>query len=115
MEYDLLFTLITKPEWKTYSTSGSFEPASLIEKGYIQCYTGKQVEQAANSFFEDEHELFLIVIDPLRIQVPIKNEKSGEEIYPNLYGAFSIDAIIDRILIKRGKKGSFSVRVKHFD
>lgn len=115
MEYDLLFTLIKKAEWKTYSTSGSFEPASLIEKGFIQCYSGKQVEDAANAFFQDENELFLIVIDPLRVQVPLKNEKSGEEIYPNLYGAFSIDAIIDRILIKRGKNGAFSVRVKHFD
>ncbi len=115
MDYDLLFTLIKKPEWKTYSSSGSFEPSSLIEKGFIQCYTGAQVEQAANSFYENENELFLIVIDPLRIQVPIKNEHSGDEVYPNLYGAFSIDAVIDRILIKRGTKGDFSIRVKHFD
>ena len=115
MEYDLLFTLITKPEWKTYSSSGSFEPASLKENGFIQCYSGSQVEFAANNFFNEDDELFLIVIDPLRIQVPVKNEKTGDEIYPNLYGAFSIDAIIDRILIKRGKKGSFSIRVKHFD
>lgn len=115
MDYDLLFTLITKPEWKIYSSSGSFEPDSLKEKGFVQCYSGAQVEYAANNFFKDHNELFLIVIDPLRIQVPIKNEKTGEEMYPNLYGAFSIDAIIDRILIKRGKKGSFSIRIKHFD
>ncbi|MBO6524363.1 MAG: DUF952 domain-containing protein [Balneolaceae bacterium] len=115
MEYDLLFTLITKPEWKIYSSSGSFEPNSLAEKGYIQCYSGSQVEYAANNFFSEDDELFLIVIDPLRVQVPIKNEKTDDEIYPNLYGAFSIDAIIDRILVKRGKKGSFSIRVKHFD
>lgn len=115
MEYDLLFTLIRKSEWKIYSSSGSFEPSSLIENGFIQCYNGKQVEKAANSFFRDEEELFLIVIDPLRIQVPIKSQKSGDEVYPNLYGAFSIDAIIDRILLKKGKKGTFSVHVKHFD
>lgn len=115
MEYDLLFTLITKPEWKIYSSSGSFEPLTIQEKGFVQCYDGSQVEYAANTFFKDYDELFLIVIDPLRVQVPIKNEKNGDQIYHNLHGAFSIDAIIDRILVKRGENGSFSIRVKHFD
>lgn len=115
MENDLLFTLITKPEWKVYSTSGSFEPESFAEKGFIRCYHGNQVEVAANELYTQESEIFLIVIDPLRIQVPIKNEKSGETIYPNLYGSFSIDAIIDRIVLKKGKSGRYSVHIKHFD
>ncbi|MEQ9265603.1 MAG: DUF952 domain-containing protein [Balneolaceae bacterium] len=115
MENDLLFTLITKPEWKIYSSSGSFEPESLTENGFIRCYHGNQVEAAANELYSQESEIFLIVIDPLRIQVPIKNEKSGENVFPNLYGSFSIDAVIDRIVLKKGKSGKYSVHIKHFD
>lgn len=115
MENDLLFTLATKSEWKSYSASGMYKPSSFVEKGFISCYLGNQVEKAANDFFNEENELFLIVIDPLRIQVPIKHEKKDGEVYPNLYGAFSIDAVIDRISIKRNKKGVFSILVKHFD
>lgn len=115
MENDLLFTLITKPEWKVYSSSGIFEPESLAEIGFIKCYHGNQVEAAANEFFTEHNEIFLIVIDPLRIQVPLKNEKSGTETYPNLYGSFSIDAVIDRIGLKKGKAGKYSVHIKHFD
>lgn len=115
MENDLLFTLITKPDWKHYSQSGVFEPETLEETGFIRCYQGIQVEKAANDSFEGLDELLLIVIDPLRVQVPIKREKEDGEIYPNLYGAFSIDAVIDRIPLKRSKKGKFSVQIKHFD
>lgn len=115
MENDLLFTISTKAEWKNYSSSGSFEPTSLKEIGHVRCYHGSQIEQAANKFETEENELLLIVIDPLKIQVPIKNEKVNGEVFPNLYGAFSIDAVIDRIILKKSKKGAFAVRVKHFD
>lgn len=115
MENDLLFTLTTKSEWKIFSSSGTFEPVSLKELGYIRCFHGTQIEQGANNFDTEENEILLIVIDPLRIQVPIKNEQIDGEIFPNLYGAFSIDAIIDRILLKKSKKGTFAVHVKHFD
>jgi uncharacterized protein (DUF952 family) len=115
LENDLLFTLTTKSDWKNFSSSGTFEPASLKENGFIRCYHGSQIEQAANKLESDENELLLIVIDPLRIQVPLKNEKIGDETFPNLYGGFSIDAIIDRIILKKSKKGAFAVHVKHFD
>ena len=115
MENDLLFALIPKQDWKNYSSSGKFEPLELEESGYIRCYTGKQVEDAANANFEGLDDLFLIVIDPLRIHVPIKHEKDGDSKYPHLYGSFSIDAVIDRINLKRGKNGKYSVLVKHFD
>lgn len=115
MEDDLLFTLIKKTDWKQYSQSGAFEPESLIEKGFIRCYQGDQVEKAANDNYIGIDELLLIVIDPLRIQVPIKREAENGITYPNLYGAFSIDAVIDRIPLKRSKKGKFSVQIKHFD
>lgn len=115
MEIDLLFTLIRKEDWKAFSESGIFEPDSLEEQGYIQCFLGSQIQEAANSFFSKENDLLLIVIDPLRLQVPIKHEKEGDQTYPNVYGSFSIDAIIDRIVLRKGKKGDFSVKVKHFD
>lgn len=115
MENDLLFTLATKDEWKSYSAKGTFKPSTLSELGYIRCFHGKQIEEAVNKLYSEESNLFLIVLDPLRIQVPLKNEKIGNETYPNLYGEFSIDAVIDRIPLKKNKNGLFSILVKHFD
>lgn len=115
MENDLLFTIIPVSDWKKYSGSGRFNPEPLETKGFIRCYQGKQVEEAANELYPDENELYLIVIDPLRIQVPMKSEKEGKQTFLNIYGSFSIDAIIDRILLKKESDKGFAVRIKHFD
>ena len=115
MENDLLFTLCTNDEWKEYSKSGLFEPESVKSDGIIKCYSGDQIEAAANSHFQEETQGYLIVIDPSRIQVPMKSEKEEIGAVTYLQAAFSIDAVIDRILLKKDPKKGYSVRVKHFD
>ena len=104
-----------KQEWKEYSASGKLNTPDLKEKGYLIVYEGKNTEKAANTLFPEEQDLFMLIIDPLRIQHPIKKEKTeyGEELH--ILGSISIDAVIDRILIKRNKKGNFSIGIKHFD
>lgn len=115
MESDLLFTLIDKSQWKTYSASGEFSPPEYEEAGYIRCYDSKEIEEAANLIFPQSDELFLIVIDPLRIHHPIKRTKTAQGEYLDIFGSFSIDAIIDKIPLKRSKNGRFFVHIKHFD
>lgn len=114
MDYDLLFTLIHKHDWKTFSKSGYLETSELEEIGYITCFEGKFVEQFANSTFSSESELLLLVLDPLRIHQPIKKEKTKDLELLHVQGKFSIDAIIDRINIQN-IKGEFRIRIKHFD
>lgn len=115
MESDLLFSLVTKQDWKKHSGSGQLNTPDLIEKGYIISYEGNSITNAANAGFEEETDLFLLVIDPLRLQHPVKREKTdlGEEI--RIFGAVSIDAVIDRVQIRRNKKGLFDISIKHFD
>lgn len=115
MESDLLFSLVTKQDWKKYSGAGQLNTPDVIEKGYLISYEGNSIAQAANAGFEDETDLFLLVIDPLRLQHPVKRKKTdlGEEV--RIYGAISIDAVIDRVQIRRNKKGTFDISIKHFD
>ncbi len=115
LEYDLLFTLINKEDWKSDTSSGYFEPADLSENGSIRCFEGNNAEKIANTIFKNSDQLLLLVIDPLRLNVPIKKEsQEGIDILA-IQGKFSIDAIIDRIQLKKSKNGSFNIRIKHFD
>ena len=115
MESDLLFTLVKKQEWKEYSGKGKLTTQNLVEKGYLLSYEGDSIQEAANLYFEGEQSLYLLVIDPLRIQHPVKKEKVpfGKEV--RIYGAVSVDAVIDRIQIQRNKDEKFSLKIKHFD
>ncbi len=115
MDYDLLFTIITKKSWRTASSTGEYSPESLTTEGFIRCIPDKELEAYANSQFGPTDELLLIVIDPLRIQVPIKHEKVGDISYPLIYGSLSLDAIIEKIKLPRDNKGKFMISIKHYD
>ena len=116
MQPDLLFHLTTKEEWRTYSSRGFVAPESLQTEGFIHTSLGTQVEETANRIFSGRDDMLLLVIDPMRIQEPIKYEvaENGEK-YPHIYGKFSIDAVIDKLTLIPDKKGVFSINVKHFD
>ncbi|MFA5668365.1 MAG: DUF952 domain-containing protein [Balneolaceae bacterium] len=115
MDYDLLFTIIPKTSWRTASNEGEFAPESLESQGYIRCIPDKELENYANSQFNGEDELLLIVIDPLRIQVPIKHETVKDIQYPLICGSLKLDAIIEKIDLTRDKKNKFRISIKHFD
>ena len=115
MEYDLLFTCINKEKWKSYTESGYFTPQELSEKGYITCFEGKFAEKFANEYHSHSNQLLLLVIDPIRIHEPIKKIETDDIHYYSIQGKFTIDAIIDRITLKKLKSGLFQVRIKHFD
>ena len=116
MNTDLLFHLTSKEEWKAYSKEGYINPESLTTEGFIHTSTGEQVEETANRIFKGREDMLLLVIDPLRIQEPIKHEKAENgEVYPHIYGKISLDAIIDKLTLMPAKNGNFSVSVKHFD
>ena len=115
MEYDLLFTFINKKDWKPFTESGFFTPNSLDDIGYIKCFEGKYAELIANSNHSDSSQLLLLVIDPLRINEPIKKISEDKLEFYTIQGKFSIDAIIDRITLKKSNSGHFNIRIKHFD
>lgn len=115
MELDLLFTAIKPADWKSVSDNGSFSPDSVEEAGYVRSFTGEQAEDIINHYFEGEEKVMLIVLDPLRIQSPIKHINEDGFKFIAIQGAVSIDAIIDKLKLRSDKKGKFSLNVKHFD
>lgn len=115
MDYDLLFTIIPKTSWRTASSEGEFAPDTLASQGYIRCIPDNKLENYANTQFNGVDELLLIVIDPLRIQVPIKRETIKDVQYALIYGSLKLDAIIEKIDLTRDNKNKFRISIKHFD
>lgn len=115
MEYDLLFTFILQEDWKSSIKSGVFSPPGLKEEGVIRCITDDRLEMYANEQFKGDEQILLIVIDPLRIQAPLKEEKIDGIKYPLICGSISIDCVIDKIPLSKSKDGQYSISVKHFD
>ena len=132
MDVDLLFIPLNSVQWKECSSRGFIEPS--VQEGSksirsIEAYTPSVVEEIINFKFVDQTDLLLILIDPIKIQVPIKselndikpnNEEDGfgnSKRYPvvHLQGKISIDAVIDRIPIQKDKDGLFHVHIETID
>ena len=132
MDVDLLFIPLTTAQWKECSSRGSIEPAQQEEsqsKLSIEAYTSSVIEEILNFKYVDQNDLLLIIVDPIRVQVPIKHESA--ELLPNnteesfgkskrysvvhLHGKISIDTVIDRIPIKRNQDGLFHVHIESID
>lgn len=111
MREDLLFHITTKDEWKQYKKEGNYEPESFESDGFIRCFTGVQLEDAANRLFPDKDKILLIVIDVSIIREEIKFEKDEEigEKFPHILGPLSINAVIDKIDIKAEDNGKFNI------
>lgn len=111
MRDELLFHLTTRDDWNQHKKSGNYEPESLEEEGFIHCSSGNQVEATANRLFADKDEILLLVIDASMIRDDIKYEEDSEtgEKYPHIYGAISVNAIIDKIDIRAEDNGRFNI------
>ena len=132
MDVDLLFIPLNSVQWKECSSQGFIEPS--VQEGSksirsIEAYTPSVVEEIINFKFVDQNDLLLILIDPIRIQVPIKSEFNdikpnnkedgfgNSKRYPvvHLQGKISIDAVIDRIPIQKDKDGLFHFHIETID
>lgn len=115
MEIDLLFAAIKQSEWRKISEEASLKPAYFNQDGYVRSFAGNNAEKIINHYFNGEDDLLLIVLDPLRIQTPIKRITEDGFDFIAIQGEVTMDAIIDKIKLGPDKKGKYSVNVKHFD
>ena len=114
MEIDLLFLAVKKSDWREISQSQLIYSPQFSDDGKHRTFTGKDAEDILNQMYTGE-PLLLIVLDPLRIQAPIKHVKTDGKEYVEILGDVTKDALIDKILIKSSKEGKYSLDVKHFD
>jgi uncharacterized protein (DUF952 family) len=115
LDIDLLFTAVKDSDWKTVSEGGRFKPESVEEAGRVRCFVGDEAENIINHYFDKDDTVLLIVLDPLRIQSPIKHIEEDGFKFISVQDSITKDAIIDKIKLTADKKGKFSLNVKHFD
>ncbi|MDL4773401.1 DUF952 domain-containing protein [Actinomadura xylanilytica] len=71
---------------------------SLADEGFVHCSTDlAQVEGVLGRFYSrvPRSGLVLLVIDPARLDAPVRYEAAGEEVFPHVYGEIPLRAIID--------------------
>ena len=106
--------------WLAAVKRGVYHADSLSTEGFIHCSKPSQVVDVANSFYQGQRGLALLVIDPSKLESALKWEPPvhpnperaaavGDEMFPHVYGPINLDAVTDVVAFEPDGNGNFSL------
>ena len=108
----VLLHLISSDEWSSAKTASELRPESLSSAGFIHLSTPEQVHLPADRLYRGRDDLLLLHIDPARLDAPLRWESGvatdpESMLFPHLYGALPVSAVINVTSYRPGADGSF--------
>lgn len=115
MATERIFHVCAAADWAAAQAAGIYRQStrgqSLDEVGFIHCSFADQVERIGAFLYGDEPDgVVALVIDPKRVGVPVvvENVDGGTELFPHIYGAIELEAVLD-VLPGQTGDGHFAV------
>ena len=109
----VLVHLCSNAEWRFAQTRGEHRPGSLDVSGFVHLSTPEQVDLPANRLYAGRTDLVLLRIDPARLASPLRWEPGvatdpDAMVFPHLYGALPVDAVINVTPYRPDADGRFA-------
>jgi len=86
---------------------GEYRPASLAVEGFIHASLSGQVLGVANRFYPSRQDLLLLWIDPQRLRPELRYEPADGELFPHIYGALNLEAVLAVVSFQPDADGIF--------
>ncbi|MFE9019688.1 DUF952 domain-containing protein [Streptomyces sp. NPDC007808] len=103
-EQSFILHITERSLWDAARERGTYEISTrgrtLQEEGFIHCSTRAQLPAVAGFLYgsyDGSDELVVLVVDPGRLDVPVKYEapQPGGEKFPHVYGPIPVGAVVD--------------------
>jgi uncharacterized protein (DUF952 family) len=109
----LILHICPRRAWEDAVAAGVYEGDTLATDGYIHCSTPEWVHLPATLRFRGRTDLLLLEIDEARLPVPVTWEEGdpphpGGALFPHLYAALPIDAVVATAEYQPEPDGSFA-------
>lgn len=114
----MLYHLALRSDWERARQAGEYRTstlgADLAEVGFVHCSFADQVTVVAEAYYAGVAEpLVLLVIDPQRLDVPVRVEPvPGGQRFPHVYGPIPVTAVTDVSELHRGPDGRLVIPVR---
>jgi len=115
---ELIIHLASNDAWLAAVELGTYHAEGLSTEGFIHCSTASQIVGVANTFYQGQRGLVLLVIDPDKLDANLKWEPPAEpeptharegELFPHVYGPINLDAVVNVIPFEPGEDGNFAL------
>jgi uncharacterized protein (DUF952 family) len=90
-----IFHIVSLDAWAAAQGAGEYRGDTLSTEGFIHCSRAEQVASVANAFYTGQVHLALLRIDPARVTSEVRDEPSGGDVFPHIYGPLNLDAVVD--------------------
>ncbi|AGB22926.1 hypothetical protein Mycsm_02591 [Mycobacterium sp. JS623] len=109
----VLVHLCSNDEWRAAQIGCEHRPDSLEAQGFVHLSTPEQVHLPANRLYAGRTDLVLLRIDPARLTAPVRWEPGVAAdpeamLFPHLYGALTVNAVINVTPYPPDEKGRFA-------
>ena len=95
-------------DWRAAQTDGEYTMSSrgrtLEQEGFVHASYPGQIAGVLQRFYADVTEpMCLLVIDPDKLGVAViaENLTGGQELFPHIYGAIPVSAVVDVVALVR--------------
>jgi len=105
----VIFHITSAATWAAARASGAYAADSLATEGFIHCSEADQYCWVANQRFRERQDLVLLHIDETRLQAPVQREnlEGGERLFPHVYGALNLDAVVQVTPFRPAASGEY--------
>lgn len=98
-------------EWEVARHTGEIRPESAV--GFVHLSDPGQVHLPANRLFAGRDDLVVLYIDPMQLTAPLRWEPGVADdpeamLFPHLYGALPVSAVVDAQPYRPGTDGRFA-------
>ena len=107
----IIHHITSKSDWDAARAAKSYTADSFASEGFIHCSTAEQVIATANRIFKGRRDLVLLSIDSARVKPAIRYENlaGGASLFPHIYGALALDAVVAAHDFPPKEDGSFEL------
>ncbi len=102
-----IFHICPREDWEAAQQNGVFKAESLESEGFIHCSKAEQITGVANAFYKGIEGLVLLHIALDKLQVEVRWEEAGGEVYPHIYGPVNLDAVVEVEDFEAAEDGEF--------
>lgn len=104
----IILHITRREEWEKAKVSGFYRGDTLDSEGFIHCSTRTQVIKVANFRFRNQGDLVVLCIDSQKVEPEIRYE-GVEDLFPHVYGALNVDAVLRVVEFVCGEDGFFEL------
>jgi len=106
-----IFHITTGADWAGAQKSGEYAADSLETEGFIHCSDPRQVVGVANARFRGRADLVLLHVDVRRLDAEVRYEnlEGGNDLFPHVYGAIPVAAVVKVTRLQPGDGGVFEI------